>query len=155
MSPNLIKVDVYLNYLQQDNLVAGFLGFLDWSGEMLNPKHHRKGRFGAWWTHFALLLEFGDGTKFKLERNDEHNVVFERVDDELTMAVGATKTIEWFGEKEKSHVENFVLHQKGYPYNFVGKNCQHFAYDFFRCCLGDQRAKGSFEEFTEVCQSNL
>eukprot|EP00957_Ditylum_brightwellii_P099928 7614813-Ditylum_brightwellii.AAC.1 len=70
MPKTLIKVEVYLKLLQQDNAVAGFLGTLDWFGERLNPNGHRTGRFGSWWTHFALLLEFNDGEKFKLERTD-------------------------------------------------------------------------------------
>jgi hypothetical protein len=152
----LTSTVVYLNMIPTDNALAGFCGFMDWWGERLNPHHHPQGRFVSWWTHFALLLIFNNGEKYKLERMDGHeNVVFRRVDGLDEFAGNAIETIAWSGWKDRNDVEAFVKEQRKHRYDFVGKNCQYFAYDFFRYCLDDARADGAVENFTELCQSHF
>ena len=43
-------------------------------------------------------------------------------------------------------VASFLKEQEAYGYDFFGKNCKHFAYDFFRHRLGERR------EFPGFCQ---
>jgi hypothetical protein len=125
-------------------------------GGRLNPHHHPQGRFVSWWTHFALLSIFDNVEKYKLERMDGHeNVVFRRVDGLDEFAGNAIETIAWSGWKDRNDVEAFVKEQRKHRYDFVGKNCQYFAYDFFRYCLDDARADGAVENFTELCQSHF
>ena len=43
--------------------------------------------------------------------------------------------------------------ERGRPYSFLGKNCQHFAYDFHKYTLEHERiSKASFEQYTESLQ---
>jgi len=146
----LTAATLYLRSLPRDNAGAGFLGFLDFMGESLNPHGHSKGRFQSWWTHFVLLLEYSDGSVWKLERAS-HGVVFEKLSMDQAHHLGHP-TFVWKGNILGERVQEFVNEQRQYSYDFVGKNCQHFAYDFFRCCLDDHRAHGHFETFTESCQ---
>ena len=151
-----MRVDVLLHSLPQDNAIVGFLGFLDCVGETLNSHQHRRGRFQSWWTHFSLLLKYGDGTTWLLERNDQENVVYHQIKNQEHSNHNNQKwTIVWHGQKSYKVVEGFINKQREDQYDFFGKNCQHFAYDFFRCCLDDPRAHGAFESFSELCQSHF
>ena len=121
------KVKVVLSRLPGDNALSGFMGFLDFAGESLNPNGHAQGRFGSWMTHFALIIIFENGSRCKLERTT-YGILYRMLS--ANEDGGEISTIEWTGEKQKSKIEAFILDQQQFSYDFFGKNCQHFAYDF-------------------------
>lgn len=60
-------------------------------------------------------------------------------------------------ETTRQKVWDFLNEQSGYPYNIVNKNCQHFAYDFFRYKLKKEWLQiggggEHFHAFTEALQ---
>ena len=148
---SIVKVEVLLTQLDQDNAHSGFMGFLDWAGESLNPHHHRKGRLQSWLTHFAIIASSKDGRNFLIQRSD-HEVSMLEIDRGSDQLNCYTATMEWEGQLNIGDALTFVEEQKQYSYDLVSKNCQHFAYDFFRYVLNDPRAGGAFEHFTEECQ---
>jgi hypothetical protein len=55
----------------------------------------------------------------------------------------------------RQDVWKFVNDQKSKHYHVVDKNCQHFAYDFFRNCLRNdwiQNGNVGFESFSELLE---
>lgn len=151
LNRSVVKVEVLLTQLDQNNAHSGFMGFLDWAGESLNPHHHRKDRFQSWLTHFAIVASSDDGKHFLIQRSDHEVSMLEITcgSDELKCY---TATMEWEGQVNMGDAVAFVEEQKHHSYDLVSKNCQHFVYDFFRCVLNDPRACGAFEHFTEECQ---
>ncbi|GFH44856.1 predicted protein [Chaetoceros tenuissimus] len=122
---NVTKVKVVLSRLPGDNALSGFMGFLDFVGESLNPNGHARGRFGSWMTHFALIITFENGSRWKLERTDnpaeEGGIMYRMLRDNEDD--GGVSTIEWTGEKQKSKIESFIMDQRQFSYDFFGKNC--------------------------------
>lgn len=152
MELSVLSACVHLRHLPQDNAGAGFLGFLDFMGDSLNPHRHSRGRFSSWWTHFLVTLTLSDGETWKVERT-ERGVDFALLEGPIHHAIGVVPTIVWNGRIPLHKVKAFVTEQQKLSYDFSRKNCQHFAYDFFRYCLCDHRAHGRFEDFTELCQA--
>ena len=155
MSDDIVQVKVFLSRLPNDNAAAGFLGFLDFMGESLNPNGHHKGRIRSWWTHFAMQLTCNNGDIFCLERKEDHDggVVYKKVRaDYFVNEAPSVETIEWVGMTTKEEIERFINEEKYRGYNIFDNNCQHFSWIFFRNYLHDERAMGDFEWFTEQCQ---
>lgn len=70
-----------------------------------------------------------------------------------TEVTAAHLTIEWIGKKSRRDVSRFVEKEKRHSYHSIGKNCQHFAYDFCGEVPNDAHASNTFEHFTEACQA--
>lgn len=102
--------------------------------------------FESWNTHFAIELYF-DGERLVVERTEGGVLASkrERTEDEIET--------EWLGASEMEDervvtledVKKFCEEQGWIPYSFLGKNCKHFAYDFYQALLG--RPQGRFEDF--------
>jgi len=158
----LVSVKVLLRSLpNENNVIAGLCGVMECcSGSSDDDFSSLPGkRFRSWWTHFSLLLEYDNGELYRLERDDESNVVYQKVSKvEEVAGKAAIPTIVWTGWKNRRDVEEFVVRQRegcGFD-DIFRKNCRYFAYDFFRSCLADERATDrQFEHFTELCQNHF
>lgn len=155
---NLTRVTVLLRMLPEDHPGAGFLGTLDWTCGLLWPDTYVPREFATWLTHFSLLLEYGSGDRYILERIDDAadgGVVHRRLDNSSAdeAVVNSIATVEWVGIKRRLDVERFAGAQMKTSYSFLMNNCQHFAYMFFKDVLNDVHARGRFEDFTSRCQA--
>jgi hypothetical protein len=117
----------------------------------------------SWLTHFAVAIEIecrknGQRDVWLLDRGKEglnfrklpscfqwenftHCDVFYGLRGSSPMLSSVPPWINEFGvtdETTRQKVWDFLNEQSGYPYNIVNKNCQHFAYDFFRYKLKNE-----------------
>lgn len=175
----LCTVATLLHKLDDEGVrpLEGFLGTIDFIGSALNPHGHRHSRLQSWLTHFALLLKCeGDERVWLLQRHC-HAVDYYPTDvpaDALVMDAQieytpgepvatvcnvATAERDWATRRTWGHlvrrwnVWDRFDEERGRPYSFLGKNCQHFAYDFHKYTLEHERiSKASFEQYTESLQ---
>lgn len=160
--------------------LAGFMGFIDAAGELLNRHGHRPGRMQSWLSHFALVLKYeGDERLWMLQR-DTHGVDYypinERVDaftwearvayDESRPAAIvcnlATAENDWptprtWGDVVRRwNVWDRVQEERSKEYDLMSKNCQHCAYDFHKYTLEHACiSKLGFAQYTEGCQERF
>jgi len=74
----------------------------------------------------------------------------------------ATAECDWPTERTWGHrvqrwnVWDRVAEERGRPYDFAAKNCQHCAYDFHKYTLEhEQISAHGFEQYTEPCQNRF
>lgn len=175
----LLVVATLLHKLDDEGVkpLEGFLGTVDLIGSVLNPHGHRQGRLQSWLTHFALLLKYERDERVWMLQRHCHGVDYCPTDvqaDALVMGAQiryapngptaivcnvATAERDWPTRRTWGHsvrrwnVWDRFDEERGRPYDFIGKNCQHFAYDFYKYTLEHERiSKGSFEQYTDPCQ---
>lgn len=178
----LCVVATVLHDLQEEGLNAlkGFLGTMDAIGSFLNPHGHRQNRLQSWPTHFALLLKYEDDERVWLLQRHNYGVDYYPTDvpaDALTMGARvryardgptaivcnvATAEDHWAGDRSwgdvvrRWNVWDRVDEERGRPYDFWGKNCQHLAYDVHKYTLEHAHVSAhGFEQYTEACQKRF
>ena len=177
----LLVVATLLCGLEEQELpLRGFLGTVDYIGSVLNPHGHRPCRLQSWLTHFALLLKYeGDERVWLLQRHTngvDYRLTkvpsdalaigrrFKYVDDSPTAIVCNVATAErdwattrtWGDVVRRWNVWDRFAEECGRPYDGIGKNCQHCAYDFHKYTLEHaQISTLSFDQYTESCQNRF
>jgi len=176
----LLTVATLLHKLDDEGLkpLEGLMGTIDFFGSALNPHGHRRNRLQSWLTHFALLLKYERDDRVWLLQRHCHGVDYYPTDvpaDALVMGAQikyapnsptaivcnvATAERDWPTQRTWGHlvrrwnVWDRFDEERGRPYDFLGKNCQHLAYDVHKYTLEHERiSKGSFEEYTNQCQT--
>tara|TARA_X000001036_G_scaffold187389_2_gene176656 strand:+ start:31 stop:651 length:621 start_codon:yes stop_codon:yes gene_type:complete len=178
----LCVVATVLHRLDEEGLnpLKGFLGTVDFIGSVFNPHGHRDSRLQSWLTHFALLLKYEDDKRVWLLQRHNYGVDYYPTDvpaDALTMGARvryardgptgivcnvATADDHWVGDRSwgdvvrRWNVWDRVDEERGRPYDFWGKNCQHLAYDVHKYTLEHAHVSAhGFEQYTEACQERL
>ena len=162
---------------QEVQPLRGFLGTVDWIGSVLNPHGHRACRLQSWLTHIALLLKYeGDERVWMLQRHTNGvdyrptqvpsdalalGARVQYANDSPTAIVCNVATAErdwatprtWGDVVRRWNVWDRFAEECGHPYDGIGKNCQHCAYDFHRYTVEHaQISKCSFAQYTEQSQ---
>ena len=178
----LCVVATVLHTLDDEGLAAlkGFLGTVDFVGSVLNPHGHRNSRLQSWLTHFALLLKYEDDERVWLLQRHNGGVDYCPTDvpaNALTMGARvqyvrngpagivcnvATSDHHWAGARSwgdvvrRWNVWDRVAEERGRPYDFWGKNCQHLAFDVHKYTLEHAHISAhGFEQYTEACQERF
>lgn len=111
-------------------------------------------RIDKWFSHFQLLLSFEDAknsNKFcvLIERLPEKVKMVDAIESDGQGVVGRV----WDGTGPTwENVVNFVKEERTLQYSEMSKNCKHFAYDFFRRVIKEDR---QFEDFCGEIEHSL
>ena len=176
----LLVVATLLCGLEEQELLRGFLGTVDYIGSVLNPHGHRPCRLQSWLTHFALLLKYeGDERVWLLQRHTngvDYRLTkvpsdalamgrrFKYANDSPTAIVCNVATAErdwatprtWGDVVRRWNVWDRFAEECGRPYDGIGKNCQHCAYDFHKYTLEHaQISTLRFDRYAESCQNGF
>ena len=182
---DLVRAGVIISRIEDQPELRAIASAIDWMGCGIVGNHvHRHDRMQSWLTHFAVVLEFRtdeDGVRdlWLLERLPE-GINFSRfhsdefgwqpykrcdiqglVSGSLSMLSSIPHANGRFNVTEevvtRQDVLKFADKQNEFRYNIMDKNCQHFAYDFFRyCCKHHWTQHGCdgqhFPDFSEMLQ---
>ena len=161
--------------------LQGFMGFVDAAGAFFVGDVHRAGRMQSWLTHFALVLKYENDDSCWLMQRDKHGVDYypcielsdfsweweARVTysssrpECIVCNIARTETDwptlrKWGDVVRRWNVWDRLQDEGGKQYDFVGKNCQHFAYDFYKHTLEHSLySKLAFHQYTEECQQRF
>ena len=143
-------------------MLRAFLGTLDAAGHTLNPHGHGRTQCQLWLTHFAVLLKFENCGRLWVFERDTTGVALYPLDQGLSSSfkwgwreqirysescpVAKACNIAYFENdfpNERSYgrsaqrqdVWNRLRDERSMDYSGIGKNCQHFAYDFYKWTL--------------------
>ncbi|KAK5666017.1 hypothetical protein QVD99_003395 [Batrachochytrium dendrobatidis] len=98
-------------------------------------------------THFSHVLMADDTTRWLSERST-NGVVLGKMDGWIESH--EQEVDHWDGlEISFSKILEFTRNESSMDYNFVGKNCKHFCYDFRRNVLGKVEDFGTYCQFIE------
>mmetsp|Transcript_31946 Transcript_31946/g.69762 ORF Transcript_31946/g.69762 Transcript_31946/m.69762 type:complete len:258 (-) Transcript_31946:20-793(-) len=139
--------------------LRGFLGTVDAVGHFLNPWGHGRTQCQSWLTHFAVLLKFENDERLWIFERDTGGVdlypldqgrtrdfrwkwrQWIRYDDSRPVARACNLAFcgnDFHDERsygrtaQRQDVWNRYHEQRSIEYNLLTKNCQHFAYDFYK-----------------------
>ena len=105
--------------------------------------HHHQKMF----THFSHVLMADDDTHWLSERST-NGVVLGKMDGWIESH--EQEVDRWDGlEIPFSKILEFTRNESSMDYNFIGKNCKHFCYDFRRNVLGHVEDFGTYCQFIE------
>jgi hypothetical protein len=105
--------------------------------------HHHQKMF----THFSHVLMADDDTHWLSERST-NGVVLGKMDGWIESH--EQEVDRWDGlEIPFSKILEFTRNESSMDYNFIGKNCKHFCYDFRRNVLGHIEDFGTYCQFIE------
>eukprot|EP00581_Thalassiosira_minuscula_P013193 CAMPEP_0183729002 /NCGR_PEP_ID=MMETSP0737-20130205/29470_1 /TAXON_ID=385413 /ORGANISM="Thalassiosira miniscula, Strain CCMP1093" /LENGTH=200 /DNA_ID=CAMNT_0025961087 /DNA_START=53 /DNA_END=652 /DNA_ORIENTATION=+ len=181
---HISRVGVIVSNIEgADPALRGFLGAVDWAGRLFVGNVHRHERLQSWLTHFALVIEFAqsnvnfrdlwllergvDGVTFK--RLHEHEFqqgfrweLWQNCDNFFPNGTGSGSSKLlchiYSGENHvyvtRESVWRFVREQMQMGYHILGKNCKHFAYDFYYYCIQNSWVKSiDFPAFSETIEA--
>ena len=98
-------------------------------------------------THFSHVLMADDDTHWLSERST-NGVVLGKMDGWIESH--EQEVDRWDGlEIPFSKILEFTRNESSMDYNFIGKNCKHFCYDFRRNVLGHVEDFGTYCQFIE------
>ncbi|OAJ42898.1 hypothetical protein BDEG_26290 [Batrachochytrium dendrobatidis JEL423] len=104
-------------------------------------------------THFSHVLMADDTTRWLSERST-NGVVLGKMDGWIESH--EQEVDHWDGlEISFSKILEFTRNESSMDYNFVGKNCKHFCYDFRRNVLGKVEDFGTYCQFIETSIMSL